>query len=653
MIVRTWDEYQRIVRRLVEKSHVAFDTETTGLRPYHSDKLFSVVFADDEDQFYFNFHDYTKVKHVPAQSGEHFWPRDCIKELQPIFSRGLRFAHNAKFDMGFLTKEGISFGCEVHDTEVVARLIFNQHMSYSLDNCAIRDLNEKKDDKVKEYMDEHKLFEKRPLPGKSTEEKFYWFDEVPFEIIAPYALKDGELTYKLGMLQLAKLDVMERETGEALPSIKRVYETEKKLTKVCFSMEQTGIRIDREYCERAIKHEVGRYQSAENEFWKQTGTEFVNSGKALAPVFEKLGFKISFTDKGNPEITDQFLESIQHPVAETVRTYRDAHKRANTYFQGFLYHADKNDIVHANMRQSGTSTGRFSYWEPNLQNVTKDSDAQTPFPIRRAFVPREGRAFVAIDYRQMEFRMMLDYAQQMDLIHKILAGYDPHDATSELTGLLRKDAKILNFGLLYGMGLVKLAFSIMKLTPEQAIALKQYDDLEDKRRAKQQLPPDVWAIVDPILKAMRAFKRTYFDALPMVEGLIKRCTITAEQRGWIFDWTGRRFYFDHPRFAYRATNAIIQGGCAGVVKNAMVGIHPALEEFDCPMLLQVHDELVFEPWIEDMKRTDLIKSSMENVYPAKHLPLTCSVSHSLKSWGDMVEGEHGEKAGNEIQGASA
>lgn len=304
------------------------------------------------------------------------------------------------------------------------------------------------------------------------------------------------------------------------------------------------------------------------------------------------------------------------------------------------------------MKQAGTKTGRFSCTSPNLQNVGKADEDIGEFPIRRAFVPEKNHTLVMVDYNQMEFRMMLDYAKQNDLIRQIQNGHDPHQATADLSGLSRKHAKTLNFLLLYSGGLSKQAFAMKDLKPIERVALIAYDRLEDKRKAKTMLPPEQYGIVKPILDEMKGFKRQYFEALPMVESLIQNCTNSAIDRGWVFNWMGRRFHFSDPRFAYRATNSVIQGGCADVVKKAMVALHPGLPAFGAKIGLTIHDELIMNVPNDELRCVGIIKETMESIYPYNKMQLTCSVSHSQTSWGDAEEGlPDGKEKRDSVQGS--
>jgi DNA polymerase-1 len=592
----TKDNFEEVLSILEHKPYLALDTETTGLRIYHLDRLFSVIISDGFDSYYYNFKDYG--------DGSPFLTWDYVKKLQPLLNGNrLLFMANSKFDMSVLAKEGLSVSCPIHDVLVVARLIFNEHLSYSLDSCVKRDLGEEKDDRVKKYMKDNDLYRKHCIPGKKTEDFIYFFDEVPFDMISEYACKDALLTFKLGVFQLEE---MRKLSSLDLPprSLETVYNNEKKITQVCFRMEQTGVLIDKEFCEKAVAFESDRYTRAEKLFYEQTGQTLVNSGKSLGPIFEALGFKPGVTETGEYEVADYFLESVDHPVARIVQEYRDAYKRCNTYFRGFLYFADSSSVVHANFRQAGTRTGRFSVSDPALQTLSKEEDFIGDYPIRRAFIPRPGFCFVMIDYKAMEFRLTVDYAGERSIIRKINEGMDPHEATAQEMHTDRSKAKTLNFGLLFGMGKDKLA---------KALGVS----VQEGKKLKAQ----------------------YFEGLPYVEALIAKAKNTAAVRKNIINWFGRIYHFPDPRFTYKAVNSLIQGGCADVVRVAMVRCDEYLAGKKSKMVLQVHDELIFEVHESELDIVPDLQKIMESVYiPQNGMPLLCSVDHSWKSLADVVEG---------------
>lgn len=611
------DQFQDVLHELSKSSKFSQDTETFGLYPFKGHRLFSIIIFDGKTPYYFNFLPYPEV--LP----ECVLPYEWCKDFNSLTERRdvLWYRHNAKFDEHMLENEGVITLGEIHCTEAAARLEYNDHMEYSLAACLER-IGLKKDDAVEKYIDANKLWKWETVPGKKTRVKHKFYNKVPLSLMQPYGEQDGIGTFHLGEYQVETLGKIAATAPPGKPTILTVHANEKRLTKTCAKIERRGIRINREYCEEAIEHEKKRYEKAAEDFEALTGIAFVDSGKCLASAFTAMGEKFPTTEKGNPSFTDDVLEELDSPVAKIVQEYRDAQKRCNTYFRSFLFHADKDGYIHANMRQSGTKTGRFSYTEPNLQNLTKEDDG--PFPIRRAFIPSEGRLFIAADFKQMEFRLMLDYAGQLDLIEKIMAGFDPHTATAELVQALgtpctRRDAKIINFGIAYGMGNAKLG-KALGISAEQA----------------------------------REFKRKYFAALPEVQKVIYGATRTAETRGFVVGAFGRRFHFPDPKFAYRAFNAIDQGTCADIVKIAMNKVDDFLTAQRCrsQMILQVHDELVFDAVPDEMEELGECLRIMERVYPYRRIPMACSASHSFESLGDLIEGLPTGPAENSIPSAN-
>ncbi len=614
MIVRRTN-FQIELVKLAKETTLAFDCETTGLYPYLGDRLFSLVLHNGTEGFYFNFQPY------PGLSEDWILPRTWIPELKIIFGNAhcLFIAHNAKFDLAMLSKEGVEIAGTVHDTEVGARMEFNRHFNYTLDACAGR-IGEEKSSAVADYIKKHKLHDEIIDPGTGEKTKKPRFDKVPFDIMAPYALKDAEIAYKLGMHQLewVKKDISHtvRENlllPQKLQTVDNFFNTELALTKVCFAMERTGIKIDRGFCLRALEHEKGLYTKALTRFKDVSGFDLVDSPKSLQKAFDAVGEEYPRTEKGNPSFTADVLDGMTSPLAQILLDYRKAYKKAHTYYQNFLDLSDGEDRIHANMRQAGTDTTRFSYSEPNLQNLPKNSEdaPKEDFLIRRAFVPtNEEYCLVPIDYDQMEYRFMLEYAQEMSVIEKVLGGLDVHQATANQMNVTRTQAKTLNFLLLYGGGVKKLA-----------------DNLGvDEFKARE-------------------LRAQYFAMLPRISAFTRRVMKRAEDSELIRSWAGFPFRFPYymvngqrQHYAYAAPNHLIQGGCAQVVRKAMVGCFERLRGMKSRMLVQVHDELVFEIHKSELAVIADLKDIMESAYPHKFLPLTCSVSYSWKSWADKVSG---------------
>ena len=564
---------------------LAYDCETTGLSPYHGDKIFAVSMSNGEFQTYY------KVK----------------DKLHPSITKLLNdpsitwFMWNAKFDLNFLKEQfGITPAGKVIDGMVLARLEYNDHLSYSLDAAAKR-IGLEKSDEVEKYITEHKLWEWETIPGKKVRKKNKFFDKVPHDIMMKYACQDAFVTYKCCEHYLERLGQLDTLMPTA-PRVLDVADQEAEVTKIVSVMEHLGLKVDIEYCKMAGDFYEEEAKKAEEEFKKLTGKDYKASPKLFAEVFESEKDKWSFTEKGNPSFDSDSIKRFTNPAAKQILTLRDAKSRAD-FFAGFEFHADSENFVHPTFNQAGTATGRFSSSEPNFQNLTNDEEAEEgTLPVRNAIIPPDSDyCIVSFDYDQQEYRMMLDYAGELDLIEQVKAGIDVHQATADMMGVSRKYAKTLNFMLLYGGGVLKLA-EALKITEWEAKKLKEL----------------------------------YFSKLPKVQQFIATVIRTARQRGYVYNWMGRRYFCD-PDFAYKMPNRIIQGGGADVMKKAMLGISKILTKKSY-MFLTVHDELDFYIHRDEFYLIPQIKKIMEEAYPSKYLPLTVSISHSWTSLGELEDG---------------
>lgn len=614
MIV-TLNNLENVLRDLETRSHLSIDTETTGLRAYAGHRLFSIIIASATSYYYFNFQNYPECAELP---------RGVLDTLQRrLFDKPdvVWFLHNAKFDLHMLGQDGCELRGTIHCTMAHERLIFNKLPSYALGVVAPRYGQEKSKD-VDAYISKHKLYTKRQQLGKKKEIKDLHFDRVPFPVISDYGLKDGRITFEVGQGQRSQLSKFYGSFPPAAQDRARaLIANERQLTKVCFELERNGIKIDKRYCEDAFAFTTGRASAAAATFERLTRAELVDSAAALKPIFEAAGVPAGRTapstrfPDGQPSYNKAALIASGHPVAAALLEYRKFSKVAGTYFRNFLDLADADGFLHADLRQAGTDTGRFSMGDPNLQNLKKNEDEadaddgedeldqETTFQVRRAVIPRDpDHCLVMIDYDQQEYRMMLDLAGELDLIRKVLGGLDVHEATAQTMQVPRQRAKMLNFLILYGGGDAKLA-SATGMALDQA-------------------------------KAQRA---NYFSALPAVKTFIRSTIQEAERFGRIMNWAERVYFFDRDS-AYKAPNTRIQGGGGDVMRFAMTRIADYLRGRRSKMALTVHDELLFDVHKSELAIVPDLKGIMESVYPYKHLPLTCSVSHSWKSWADKIKG---------------
>lgn len=615
MIV-TRDNFTDVLDTLFEKTPLALDTETTGLRPYHGDEPFSLIIHDGSEAYYFNFNEYPDQREAERLS----W-QTHRNELLQFFGEFPRrwYLHNAKFDMAMLMRKELYLNGDIHDTMVTARVLDSTlwQGDFSLDACAKR-LGYEKSDVVKTYLLAHGLFTVEKVDGKKTQKKNLHFALAPFDLIVPYGEKDAEITYRLGERQREDLKELAATMPQGLPNVLQVYANECELVRTVYAMEERGVMIDRDFCRRAIAAAELVQVRARMEFEERTGEPFKDSSLTFQKAFASLKDRwawgdVTPTDKRNPSFDSDVLATFNDPAARAVIQWRKAKSDANYYF-GFLHEADDAGVIHTSFNQHVAATGRFSSSNPNLQNLTKNDDEELAqeFVVRRAIVPRPGNVFHMLDFDQMEYRLMLDYAARfavdkdgvLALISKVLGGLDVHQATADVAQVSRRDAKTVNFATLYGSGIANLAARLGRSEPET-----------------------------------RAIRDSIFRAAPEILTFIRRVTDTAEKRGFVVNWFGRRCSFPDAAYAYRAPNYLIQGGTADVVKLAMNRIHRYLEPFKTRLVLMIHDELVLEgPPAEAAEVIPAVRNIMQTVYVAQRIPLTCGVDHSFISLADKVEG---------------
>lgn len=554
-------------REIVQAPLLAIDTETTGLDWHKSDRPFAIIIASEKGVVYWDKRD------IPFTDTETEFIREALSCVATT-----KVFQNAKFDLHMLRTAGFHVNGTIHDIAVLARLVYNDHMMYNLESQAKRYGLQKLTALAKSYI------------GKEVRRDFFGeeyttprYDHAPIAIMQEYAEADAEITLKLYLEYMKEMD------PKSLP----MAVTESVVTSVCYNMEWTGVKLDIPYIMRSMEHTKNLVAQQKEMFRGFVGVDYEPRPTVLKRAFKYCEDKWTYTDKGNPSFTDDVLAGFGGPVAECVREIRWLEKRISTYYKPFLNLMSPLGVLHPTMWQGGTRTGRFSYSDPNLQQVPKEDG---DMPIRRAIVPRDGHCFVSMDYSQQEYRLMLAYANESELITKVMAGADLHQATADMVGVTRKQAKTLNFALLYGAGADKVAQMLGISVPEAKLLIARY-----------------------------------FSRLPRVERFIKEVTATFKTRGYLYTWAGRKLQLSDPEFAYKGPNALIQGGGADICKIAMTKVAWTR----CP-ILSIHDQLVFEMPLTngqpDWSKVRELKEIMETVFPMKNgMAMKVDVSWSTVS----------------------
>lgn len=623
MIV-TRDNFDAILREICDQERISVDTETEGLHPFHGDRLFAVVVTTKDKGFYFDFN----------INGE--LPRSWIIRLQDIFNSVpyIKFI-NYKFDMTMLHIEGITFPkktMRILDGGVMARVHYNLHTpikgsdegNFSMDYLAQFYLNLKKSDEVKEYCKTHNLYKIDRMGAQAPD-----FKRVPREIMVRYALLDGRLTYDicdeiLKRINKMDLDLEEERPDSSTPLLMSVLAREARLCHVLFKMFYRGFRIDKDYINRAIEYENRQIETLENQIKLYTPAGFnYGSPTQLGAFLVKQGIVLPMTTpsktcknpanfkpkpKTDMKTLDAVLAGIDIPVVKLIFGAKQATKRVSTYYENYLKFADPKGIIHAQINQEGTKTGRFSYSNPNLQNLTKDEDYHE-YAVRNSFQAFENYYLLCADYSQQEMKVMADRAQEMRVVNKILGGMDFYNATGEVMYEImriefsRKTSKTVSLGVAYGQGKGLLAGNL-KTTESEA----------------------------------SKFKKQYLDGMPGIRAMDQALKKRAEIYGRIFNVYGRVLHVDKG-LEYKALNAYVQGTSADMTKESLILIDDFLEDMKAQTMLTctLHDENIFNLHKDERELIPEIERLMIAAYPHSVLPMSAGIDISASSWAKKVE----------------
>ena len=432
-------------------------------------------------------------------------------------------------------------------------------------------------------------------------------------------MADAEVTLRLLPIQREGL---RRVQGERL-----LEEIDLPLTPVLAEMEMTGIAIDLPFFQETGQRLQKRMTEIEKQVYELVGKPFnINSTQQLSDVlFKQLGLKPpdprNKTASGHYSTSAGVLEFLrgQHSVVDLILEHRELSKLKSTYVDALQAAVNaETGCVHTNYSQVGAVTGRLSSSNPNLQNIPIRSEEGRR--LRNGFIAsKKGHVLLSVDYSQIELRIVAHMAQDEAMLAAFRAGQDIHTATAaaifgvkpeDVTKQMRRRAKAINFGLIYGMS---------------EFGLTQYTDLT--------------------LAEAETFVKTYFQQFPGVKRYLDGIRKQAAQQGYVETLLGRRRYFPvlqtganrqvKNRAEREAINAPVQGTAADIIKIAMLRIPPALEKagLQAKMLLQVHDELVFDcPKKELSETARLVQDLMENAYPLS-IPLSTEARYGV-NWGE-------------------
>ncbi|AQW82487.1 DNA polymerase I [Campylobacter pinnipediorum] len=582
ILITEEEKLQEILSTITSETIVAFDTETTSVDVSVA-KLVGFSFCFNEDESY-----YVPVAHSYLGVGKQIDLGFCAWAVSQIYS-GCVIGHNLKYDFAVVKNNlDINPPKNYKDTMILAWLS-EPAMAVGMDALAKRLYNNYE-----------------TLKFESIVKKNETFADVDLQIACKYASEDAWITLKFYKSFLNLLEPNLLELADKL---------EFSFIKVLLDMESEGIKLDIEKLRELIMSNDTKLKELTSEIYTLSGENFnINSVQQLGTIlFDKLNLPAKKKTKTGYSTDESVLNDLidSHEVIPKILSYRELYKLQNTYCEPLLNLAlkDKNSRIYTSFLQTGTSTGRLSSKNPNLQNIP--ARGHLAKDVRSAFVAKDGFSFVGLDYSQIELRLLAHFSQDEALVKAFLDDEDIHTRTAisifgEFDDQKRSVAKSINFGLIYGMGANKLSNQI-SISRAQA---KEYISL-------------------------------YFKAFPTIKDFLEGIKIKAREDGFTTTLLGRKRYFDFinatpmqlAMYEREAVNTKFQGSAADIIKMSMVEIAKITDE-NAKLLLQIHDELIFE--VKDEYAQEFGKKAqniMQNITKL-NVPLKTSLNYA-KDWAGL------------------
>ena len=579
--IQTPQEEEMLLEWLLQQKSVCFDTETTGLDELTAE-LVGIAFSWKKGTGYYL--PFPEDRTACETKLAYFAPFFQSSEIEKV-------GHNLKYDIKVLQQYGMNVQVPLFDT-MIAHYLINPDMRHNMDVLAENYLG---------YQPQpitELIGKKGPNQGSMR--------NVPLDKQTEYAVEDADVTY-----QLKNHFVTEMASKEVIDLFNKI---ELPLVNVLADMESAGIHIDVDYLNELAVQFQKETATLEERIYEQAGERFnLASPKQLGPIlFDKLKLvdKPKKTKTGQYSTAEDVLSYLakDHAIVADILEWRSVKKLSNTYIEALPQQVNpKTDRVHTIFNQAVAATGRLSSNHPNLQNIPIRTERGQL--VRKAFIPRdEEHVLLAADYSQIELRVIASLSDDKEMQEAFQRGEDIHASTAakvfnialeEVSREQRSQAKTVNFGIVYGVS---------------AFGLSNQTNLNRKESK---------ALID-----------AYYETYPQLRSYIRKQVDFARENGYVETILGRRRYLRdinsqnsiiRSAAERNAVNAPIQGSAADIIKIAMLRIHEKLKEFDSQMLLQVHDELVFDAKKSELDAlTNMIKTEMEQAYKLQ-VPLVVDV----------------------------
>ena len=607
--------FDSLIELLEAAPHFVIDTETTSVY-WREAQIVGLSFAVQAHEAY-----YVPLTHRLEDdelTAKQLDRETVLARLKPILENPQigKIGQHLKYDAHILSTYDIDLVGAIHSSP--NNWAMDTMLASYVINAAIT--RHGMDDLARHYL-QTQTISYEDVAGKGA--KQVAFDQVAIDIASDYACEDADITYQL-------FEVFSVELANDANNAKLLQELEIPTAEILCQMEASGILIKRSFLNELSQRFDEEIIALEKQAYELAGEEFnLGSPKQLGEMlFEKLGVAGGKkTKSGQYSTGEAVLSKIDHPLVDITLEYRGLSKLKSTYTDALDNVADAaTDRVHTSYHQALTSTGRLSSTDPNLQNIPIRT--ATGRLIRQAFIAPEGRVILAADYSQIELRLMAHFSGDKNLTDAFNEGLDIHAATAaevlgkdvaEVTSTERRNAKAINFGLLYGMS----AFGLAKQLQMSRSEAQDYIDM-------------------------------YFERYPGVKDYMINTRASAHEQGYVETILGRKLYTPDITHSNRmvkqgaeraAINAPLQGSAADLIKLAMIAVDKVLPKEQAKMLLQVHDELVFEVDADKVDEiSQLITDAMQDVLKATAVEKGWTVDFAVPLLVETDSGQNWDEA---------
>lgn len=551
------------------------DTETNGLKHSHGNRAFAVPYSDEngEAQMAYLGDD---LAHIQA------WADNTENEW---------VGHNIGFDLPFLADLSIVLKGKLHDTMIAAHIYNNLEEAKDLGSLAKKycKIEDTEDIKLDQWFVEH---------GYNKDNRNY--ADVPFEIMTPYGLSDVRRTKVIFEFYKSKGVIDDP-----------AYILEMMLVPIVAKIVARGMRVDVDLAKVEFQKAVTLIADIEDRALRDYAVANIGSTQQLAQaIFERGGLKCTtFTEKNNICLDEMAIKKYDHPLVQMVLDHREVSKLTNTYLSAII-EKSKNGRLHSSLKQVGARTGRFSSSDPNLQNIPR-TDERSPINLRKSFICSDDCKLLLIDLSQIELRILAHYSKEAAMIETLSNRKgDIHTTTAitmfeEVNDELRTVAKTLNFAVIYGAGGEALVEQLNKALPHKKITLAQAKD----------------------------FKSKFFKGYPKVQKFIWDVNGQIARRGYVQGKSGKKYYCE-PAKAYRASNYLIQGESAMLMKRMMFNVENFLEAWQTQLINVIHDEFLLDLHEAEERLIPELLNVIEQPVGEWRVPIYANASISDTCWAE-------------------